>query len=268
MWPLLLHHYDSEGDAFVQAFHASQGQAVSTPASRRAHARKRTGSVDPDADPDAVNAEKSPSSGQKAKPSRSQLTQMVLSYVWTLRVAVLCLPDGDLTALTVVATFRSGALSGASKRDYLYQLHVQEEERKRRKAERAKALAEMKANEDPLKALGDPTLNFGEEDVREEHREVLVGWTLVPPENSGSVAFEGLPTEAGHYRVRYFVHGSQCPLGDAADVYARLVDIELDTDCACGGHRFQFAVAAVILTHTRVVRVFSQPPCSAATVCR
>ena len=81
MWPLLLHHYDSEGDAFVQAFHASQGQAVSTPASRRAHARKRTGSVDPDADPDAVNAEKSPSSGQKAKPSRSQLTQMVLSYV-------------------------------------------------------------------------------------------------------------------------------------------------------------------------------------------
>lgn len=93
-------------------------------------------------------------------------------------------------------------MSAADKRNRMYELHAKEEERKREREAAAKLEAQRKAQEDPLKALGDPTLNFGDEPVTAAHREVLVGWTLAPPGNEGVVAFEGIPTEAGHYRVR------------------------------------------------------------------
>ena len=32
--------------------------------------------------------------------------------------------------------------------------------------------------------------------------EVLVGWALLPPENEGAVAFDGVPSQPGVYRVR------------------------------------------------------------------
>jgi len=136
-------------------------------------------------------------------------------------------------AAASVASSLSRPMSAAEKRHMLYELQAREEERKAQAAAKAQALAAARAAADPLSSLMDPTLNFGDEEVTEAHKEVMVGWSLVPPDNEGSVAFEGLPTEAGHYRLRYFVHGSQCALGKPADVYARLVDIELDAPGAC-----------------------------------
>lgn len=53
-------------------------------------------------------------------------------------------------------------------------------------------------------------LDFG--DGPASASEELVGWSLVPEENEGSVRFEGIPARPGLYHIRYFLRGSQCRL--------------------------------------------------------
>ena len=131
-------------------------------------------------------------------------------------------------------------MSAADKRNRMYELQAKEEERKRIQEEKARLEAERKAKEDPVKALGDPTLNFGDEPVAPQHREVLVGWTLAPPGNEGAVAFEGIPTEAGHYRVRC-VGCESCGCGWRSGLTWSL-------PCLCGSGRRRSQVLRARLT--------------------
>lgn len=132
------------------------------------------------------------------------------------------------TTASVVAAAITSKSAAADKRRLRYELEARERERKEEVRAKAAAAAAAAAA-DPVGALMDATLNFGDEEVSEAHHEVLVGWTLVPETNAGTVSFQGLPTEVGHYRIRYFVHGSHCALPPIIDVHARLVRTELRT---------------------------------------
>lgn len=86
---------------------------------------------------------------------------------------------------------------------------------------------------DDVLVKGDAKLNFGDRPIEYGHEEILVGWTLVPAKNKGQLFMTGLPASVGHFRVRYFVHGSQCQLGEAVDTWARHVEVDLETPATC-----------------------------------
>ena len=58
-------------------------------------------------------------------------------------------------------------------------------------------------------------------------KETLVAWCLLPPENEGEAAFWAVPATPGHYCVRYFLHGTQCSVGNVVQFESRYVKCTL-----------------------------------------
>lgn len=54
-----------------------------------------------------------------------------------------------------------------------------------------------------------------------------MAWCLTPEGNDDYVIFEGLPDVPGLYRLRYFLHGTQCSIGAVVDINAQYVRCRL-----------------------------------------